>query len=165
MASAHDFTFTGIDHKPIDLRQYKGRPILVVNVASFCGFTPQYKDLQKLHETYGPKGLVVLGVPSNDFGAQEPGSNQEIAEFCRLTYGVEFPMFEKTSVTTLRANPLYADLLAQTGQAPKWNFHKYLIDRNGKVVASYGSRTKPDDPVLVARLEALLAMPAPEARR
>jgi hypothetical protein len=88
MASAHDFTFSGIDNKPIDLKQYAGRPVLVVNVASFCGFTPQYKELQKLHETYGPKGLVVLGVPSNDFGAQEPKTEAEIAKFCETSYGV-----------------------------------------------------------------------------
>ena len=107
MASAHDFTFSGIDNKPIDMKQYKGHPVLVVNVASFCGFTPQYKELQKLHETYGPKGLVVLGVPSNDFGAQEPKTEAEIAKFCETNYGVTFPMTAKQKVVGMDAHGLY----------------------------------------------------------
>jgi glutathione peroxidase len=100
---------------------------------------------------------MIVAVPSNDFGAQEPGNNKEIAEFCRLTYGVEFPMFEKSSVTSLRTNPLYADLLARTGQAPKWNFHKYLIDRNGNAAGTFASGVEPDDRQLIAPLEKLLA--------
>ena len=98
MASAHDFTFTTIDNKPLDMKDFAGKPVLVVNVASFCGFTPQYTDLQKLHETYGPKGLVVLGVPSNDFGAQEPKTEPEIAKFCETMYGVNFPLTAKQKV-------------------------------------------------------------------
>jgi glutathione peroxidase len=144
---------------------YAGQVLLVVNTASKCGFTPQYEALEAMHARYKPRGFAVLGFPSNDFMGQEPGSEKQIQEFCTLTYGVKFPMFEKVHVKGNEATPLYRALAQATGEAPKWNFHKYLIDRNGKVVASYGSRTKPDDPVLVARLEALLAMPAPEARR
>ena len=143
--------------KPESLCQYSGKVLLIVNTASYCGYTHQYEGLEALYRKYKDRGLVVLGFPSNDFGAQEPGSNKEIAEFCRLTYGVEFPMFEKSSVTTLRTNPLYADLLARTGQAPKWNFHKYLIDRNGNPAASFASAVEPDDRQLVAPLEKLLA--------
>src|SRR5712675_1154361 len=98
MASAHDFTFTTIDNKPLDMKDFAGKPVLVVNVASYCGFTPQYADLEKLHETYGPKGLVVLGVPSNDFGAQEPKTEPEIAKFCETMYGVKFPLTAKQKV-------------------------------------------------------------------
>ena len=107
MASAHDFTFTTIDNKPLDMKAYAGKPVLVVNVASFCGFTPQYTDLQKLHETYGPKGLVVLGVPSNDFGAQEPRTEPEIAKFCETMYGVTFPLTAKQKVVGVDAHGLY----------------------------------------------------------
>jgi len=136
--------------KPESLCQYRGKVLLIVNTASYCGYTHQYEGLEALYRKYKDRGLVVLGFPSNDFGAQEPGSNKEIAEFCRLTYGVEFPMFEKSSVTSLRTNPLYADLLARTGQAPKWNFHKYLIDRNGNAAG-------PSDRALITPLEKLLA--------
>ena len=111
------------------------------------------------------KGFAVLGFPSNDFMGQEPGSEEQIQEFCRLTYGVKFPMFEKVHVKGSDTTPFYRALAKATGEAPKWNFHKYLIDREGRVVASFGSRTKPDDPALVGKLEALLAMPAPEAQR
>ena len=144
---------------------YRGQVLLVVNTASKCGFTPQYEALEAMHARYKPRGFAVLGFPSNDFMGQEPGSEKQIQEFCTLTYGVKFPMFEKVHVKGNDATPLYRALAAATGEAPKWNFHKYLIDRDGKVVASYGSRTKPDDPALVAKLESLLAMPAPEARR
>ena len=106
--------------------------------------------------------MVVVGFPSNDFGGQEPGTNKEIAEFCRLTYGVEFPMFEKSSVTSIKTNPLYAELLARTGQSPKWNFHKYLVDRDGKQVASFGTRVEPDNADLLGAVERMLAAkPAP----
>lgn len=144
---------------------YAGKVLLVVNTASKCGFTPQYDGLEALHARYKAKGFAVLGFPSNDFMGQEPGSEEQIQEFCRLTYGVKFPMFQKVHVKGREATGFYRELAKATGEAPKWNFHKYLIDREGKVVASYGSRTKPDDPALVAKLEALLAMPAPEARR
>jgi glutathione peroxidase len=143
--------------KPESLCQYRGKVLLIVNTASYCGYTHQYEGLEALYRKYKARGLVVLGFPSNDFGAQEPGNNKEIAEFCRLTYGVEFPMFEKSSVTSLRTNPLYADLLARTGQAPKWNFHKYLIDRDGNPAGTFASAVEPDDRALTALLEKLLA--------
>jgi len=143
--------------KPESLCQYRGKVLLVVNTASFCGYTHQYEGLEALYRKYRDRGLVVLGFPSNDFGAQEPGSNQEIAEFCRLTYGVQFPMFEKVSVTSLKTNPLYADLVARTGQSPRWNFHKYLIDRNGNPAGTFASDIEPDSRQLVALLEKLLA--------
>ncbi|WP_034210940.1 glutathione peroxidase [Arenimonas metalli] len=140
---------------------YGGQVLLVVNTASKCGFTPQYEGLEAMYAKYKEQGFAVLGFPSNDFMGQEPGSEEEIQEFCTLTYGVKFPMFEKVQVRGSGATPLYAELAAATGEAPGWNFHKYLIDREGKVVASFGSRTKPDDPKLVAEIEKLLATPAP----
>jgi glutathione peroxidase len=143
--------------KPESLCQYRGKVLLVVNTASYCGYTHQYEGLEGLYRKYKDRGLVVLGFPSNDFGEQEPGSNKEIAEFCRLTYGVEFPMFEKSSVKTLRANPLFADLSERTGQGPKWNFQKYVIDRNGNPAGAFASKVEPSDPALVALLEKLLA--------
>ena len=150
----------------VNLQQaYAGKVLLVVNTASKCGFTPQYDGLEALHARYKDNGFAVLGFPSNDFMGQEPGSEEQIQEFCRLTYGVKFPMFEKVHVKGSDTTPFYRALAKATGEAPKWNFHKYLIDREGRVVASFGSRTKPDDPALVGKLEALLAMPAPEAQR
>jgi glutathione peroxidase len=140
---------------------YGGQVLLVVNTASKCGFTPQYEGLEAMYAKYKDQGFAVLGFPSNDFMGQEPGSEEEIQEFCTLTYGVKFPMFEKVQVRGSGATPLYAELAEATGEAPGWNFHKYLIDRDGKVVASFGSRTKPDDPKLVAEIEKLLATPAP----
>jgi glutathione peroxidase len=143
--------------KPESLCQYRGKVLLIVNTASYCGYTHQYEGLEALYRKYKDRGLVVLGFPTNDFGEQEPGTNKEIAEFCRLTYGVEFPMFEKTTVKSLAANPLYADLIARTGQGPKWNFHKYVVDRSGNPVAVFASRVEPNDRELVALLEKLLA--------
>jgi glutathione peroxidase len=159
MASAHDFTFTGIDHKPVDLKQYKGRPVLVVNVASFCGFTPQYKELQKLHETYAAKGLVVLGVPSNDFGAQEPKTEPEIAKFCETNYGVTFPMTSKQKVVGADAHGLYQWISGEAGEAaaPKWNFHKYLIDKDGKLAGSWPSKVSPTSPEITGQIDMMLA--------
>jgi glutathione peroxidase len=139
---------------------YGGRVLLIVNTASKCGFTPQYEGLEALHSQLSPRGFAVLGFPSNDFMGQEPGSEQEIAEFCTLTYGVKFPMFEKVSVKGADTTELYRRLDAATGESPGWNFHKYLVDRDGQVVASFGSRTRPDDPKLVAQIEALLEQPA-----
>jgi glutathione peroxidase len=148
----------------VNLRdEYAGKVLLVVNTASKCGFTPQYDALEAMHAKYEARGFAVLGFPSNDFMGQEPGTEQQIQEFCRLTYGVKFPMFEKVHVKGDEVTPLYRALEAATGEAPGWNFHKYLIDRQGNVVASFGSRTTPDDPKLVARIEALLAQPAPKA--
>ena len=137
--------------------QYQGKVVLVVNTASYCGFTPQYKSLEALYQKYRDRGLVVLGFPSNDFGRQEPGAAAEIAEFCERTYQVKFPMFEKSVVKEANGNPLYDQLAALSGQRPKWNFHKYLVDRNGKTVTSYASSISPDDSELVKRIEELLA--------
>jgi glutathione peroxidase len=148
--------------RPESLCQYRGKVVLIVNTASYCGYTHQYEGLEALYRKYKDRGLVVVGFPSNDFGGQEPGSNKEIAEFCRLTYGVEFPMFEKSSVTSIKTNPLYAELLARTGQSPKWNFHKYLVDRDGKQVASFGTRVEPDNADLLGAVERMLvAKPTP----
>jgi glutathione peroxidase len=144
------------DEQPQSLCQYAGKVLLVVNTASFCGFTPQYEALEKLHARRQSAGLVVLGFPSNDF-AQESGSNKDIAAFCENTFGVRFPMFAKSSVRGSDANPLFRQLAAQTGQAPAWNFHKYLVARDGKVVASFGSRTRPEDPEVVRAIERELA--------
>jgi glutathione peroxidase len=130
--------------------------ILVVNTASFCGFTSQYEGLEKLYAKYKDRGLVVLGFPSNDFGQQEFGSNKEIAEFCKNTYDVKFPMFAKSSVSGSNANPLFKTLIAKTGTSPRWNFYKYLIDRNGNVIDAYGSMTKPTSASLTGEIEKLL---------
>jgi glutathione peroxidase len=140
---------------------YGGQVLLVVNTASKCGFTPQYEGLEAMHAKYKDQGFAVLGFPSNDFMGQEPGSEEEIQEFCTLTYGVKFPMFEKVQVRGDAPTPLYADMIKATGEAPGWNFHKYLIDRSGNVVASFGSRTTPQDPKLVAAIEKALAAPMP----
>jgi len=142
---------------------YGGDVVLVVNTASKCGFTPQYEGLEALNQTYQAKGFAVLGFPSNDFMGQEPGSEAEIQEFCTLTYGVKFPMFEKVAVRGSAASPMYRELAQAAGEAPNWNFHKYLIDRSGKVVGSFGSRVKPDAPELVAAIEKALAEPRPAA--
>ena len=147
------------DGAPQSLCQFHGKVLLVVNTASFCGNTPQYEGLEALHEKYGPRGLVVVGFPSNDFGNQEPGSEAEIADFCRLTYGIRFPMLGKTDIAPPRTHPFFRALAARTGAAPRWNFHKYLIDRRGEVVRSFDSQTKPDHRDLVAAVEKALAAP------
>jgi glutathione peroxidase len=159
MASAHDFTFTTLDSKPLDLKQYAGKPVLLVNVASFCGFTPQYKELQQLHETYGPKGLVVLGVPSNDFGAQEPKTESEIAKFCETSFGISFPMTSKQKVVGADAHGLYQWISGEAGEAaaPKWNFHKYLIDKEGKLAGSWPSKVSPTSKEITGPIEMMLA--------
>ncbi|MRX06956.1 glutathione peroxidase [Pseudoduganella sp. FT25W] len=144
------------DDTPQDLCQYAGKVILVVNTASYCGYTNQYEGLEGLYAKYGSKGLVVLGFPSNDFGQQEPGSSKEIADFCYNTYGVKFPMFAKSVVSGKEPNPLFANLIKATGKAPAWNFHKYLIDRNGNVVTNFGSKITPTDKSLVAAVEKAL---------
>ena len=142
-------------------KQYAGKVLLVVNTASKCGFTPQYEGLEALQRTYSARGFSVLGFPSNDFKGQEPGDESQIQEFCTLTYGVKFPMFQKVQVTGAQATPLYQRLTAATGVAPGWNFHKYLIGRDGKVVGQFPSKVKPDDTALVAAIErALSAAPA-----
>jgi glutathione peroxidase len=144
------------DEVPQNLCQYQGKVILVVNTASFCGFTSQYEGLEKIYAKYKDKGFVVLGFPSNDFGQQEPGSNKEIADFCKNTYDVKFPMFAKSSVSGSNPNPLFKMLIAKTGTTPKWNFYKYLIDRKGNVVDSFGSVTKPTSNSITDQIEKLL---------
>ncbi len=146
------------------LCDYRGQVVLVVNTASYCGYTNQYEGLEALYRKYRDRGLVVVGFPSNDFGGQEPGTNQEIAEFCRSTYGVQFPMFEKSSVTGVANNPLFVELAARTGERPQWNFHKYVIDRRGEKVASFRSAVAPDSRELVGTIERLLAQPAGTSR-
>ena len=146
-------TMDSIVEQPQSLCQYAGKVLLVVNTASQCGYTPQYEGLEALYRKYKPRGLIVLGFPSNDFGGQEPGSNKDIAAFCVNQYAIDFPMFAKTE---LRKNPLFVDLAKASGQAPRWNFHKYLIDRSGTRVQSFDTRVAPDDPKLIAALERLL---------
>ena len=148
--------------EPQSLCQFRGKVLLVVNTASYCAYTGQYEGLEAMYRKYRTRGFVVVGFPSNDFGGQEPGSNQEIAKFCRLTYGVQFPMFEKSSVTSVASNPLFAQLAASTGVAPQWNFYKYAVDRHGKPVAAFDSKTTPQDHGLVRLVEDLLAERAPE---
>ncbi|WP_242104079.1 MULTISPECIES: glutathione peroxidase [unclassified Lysobacter] len=149
---------------PVNLRQtYAGNVLLVVNTASKCGFTPQFEGLEALHAKYGGKGFAVLGFPSGDFKSQEFEDEKQIQQFCTLTYGVKFPMFEKVHVVGKQATPLYRDLAEASGQEPQWNFHKYLIGRDGRLIAGYGSKTAPDDPALVAAIEAALQAPHPQA--
>lgn len=157
--SAYDFTFTSIDGKPMPLSQYKGKTLLVVNTASFCGFTQQYKGLQALYDKYEAKGLVVVGVPSNDFGGQEPGSTKDIKEFCEGAFGITFPLTEKVPVIGASAHPFYKWVVDTLGSksAPGWNFHKYLIARDGRVVKSFYSGYAPDSQDVVAAVEEELA--------
>lgn len=139
------------------LCRYEGKVLLVVNTASQCGYTPQYEGLEALHRRYKDKGLVVIGFPSNDFGGQEPGSDKDIARFCELNYGVSFPMFAKSAVAKGPVNPFYARLAQASNSRPRWNFHKYLVDRKGRRVVAYDSEVTPGDPRLVKTLERLLA--------
>ncbi|MEQ6341248.1 MAG: glutathione peroxidase [Gammaproteobacteria bacterium] len=140
---------------PVNLcREYQGKVLLMVNTASFCGFTKQYKSLESLYQRYRDQGFYVLGFPSNDFGQQEPGDDKAIKDFCDATYKVKFPMFKKTKVAQHHADPLYQELARQrNGSYPQWNFHKYLIDREGKVIADFESSMTPDDPRLLGALE------------
>jgi len=144
------------DEKPQNLCQYAGQVVLVVNTASYCGFTSQYKGLESLYARYKDRGLVVLGFPSNDF-SQEPDNNRKIADFCENTYGVKFPMFAKSSVRGPEALPLFKQLAAQTGSVPRWNFYKYLISRDGQTVKSFSAMTGPQDKSLLQELEKMLA--------
>lgn len=160
-ASVLDFTMNGIDGTEQDLSQFKGKVVLIVNVASDCGLTPQYEGLQKLYDAKKERGFVVLGFPANNFGGQEPGTNSQIKEFCTGRYGVTFPIFEKISVMGEDRHPLYARLASQPppiGGDPKWNFTKFLVDRSGKVVGRFEPRTKPDDAALTAQIDELLEM-------
>ena len=145
------------DERPIDLCGYAGQVVLVVNTASFCGYTKQYKGLEELNRKYGDRGLVVLGFPSNDFGRQEPGSNAQIAEFCESTFGVRFPMFAKSSVVGAKTNPLFKSLAERTGEVPGWNFHKYLISRDGSEVLSFASAVDPQSRQFTREIERLLS--------
>lgn len=161
MKSIYDFTANLIDGTPASLSNYAGKVMLIVNVASKCGFTGQYAGLQKLYETYQEKGLVVLGFPANDFLFQEPGSNKDIAEFCSLKYRITFPMFEKISVKGSDCHPLYAYLTGKETNPEfagkiTWNFNKFLIGRDGRILARFGSKTPPEDKDLVAAVEKAL---------
>ena len=157
--SAYDFSFVSIEGEPLPLERFRGRPILLVNTASFCGFTHQYEGLQTLWERYGERGLVVLGVPSNQFGAQEPGTEAEIKHFCALNYDVTFPMTRKEQVRGADAHPLYRWLIEVGGQGvePRWNFHKILIAGDGMLAGVWPTRVEPLAPDLVAALEQMLA--------
>ena len=155
--SVLDHKLVSLQGEPVSLCQFSGKVLLVVNTASECGYTPQYEGLERLYRRYRDNGLAVLGFPANDFGGQEPGSNKEIEQFCRLNYGVTFPMFAKTSVVGARANPLYRELAARTGNPPRWNFHKYLLDRTGQPIAVFESVVEPTDLRLTSQIEKLLA--------
>ncbi len=156
--SAHAFSFTGITGEPLPLDQFAGKVVLVVNTASKCGFTPQYEGLQALWQRYRERGLVVLGVPSNDFGGQEPGSDAEIQSFCAVNFDIDFPMTAKTVVSGGDAHPFYAWARDQAGfiGSPKWNFHKYLIDPEGRFVSWFSSVTGPDAARLIKAIEEAL---------
>ncbi len=153
--SAHEFTFRSIDGQPLNLKAFAGHPVLVVNTASECGFTPQYAGLEALWRKYKDRGLIVLGVPSNDFGRQEPGTEAEIREFCTARFGVSFPLTAKYDVAGKDAHPFYRWIVAQAGDAaaPRWNFHKYLIDGKGELAGVFPSKVAPEDRKLVEAIE------------
>lgn len=151
-----DHKFANLMDEPVSLCQFRGKVLLVVNTASECGYTPQYDGLEKLYRRYRDKGFVVLGFPANDFGAQEPGSNKEIAQFCRVNYGITFPVFAKTTVVGAKANPLFRELAARTGKPPLWNFHKYLVDQTGQPIAAFESAVEPEDRQITGRIDKLL---------
>jgi glutathione peroxidase len=160
MTTVYDFEARSIDGKPVALENYRGKVLLIVNTASACGFTPQFVGLEKLHETYCPQGLVVLGFPCNQFGSQDPGSNDEIASFCQLNYGVSFPMMEKINVNGTDAHPLYQWLTAEApgllgSKAIKWNFTKFLVGKDGRVIKRYAPQDAPEK--LAADIEAALS--------
>ncbi|MCA9057193.1 MAG: glutathione peroxidase [Planctomycetaceae bacterium] len=156
--TVHDFKVKSLEDKDVNLADYKGKVLLVVNVASKCGATPQYEQLEGLHEKYGEQGLVVMGFPCNQFGGQEPGTAKEIREFCDATYQVKFPMFAKVAVNGDDQTPLYTFLKSHANEADdvKWNFEKFLIGKDGKVIARFRTRTRPDSPEVVAAIEKAL---------
>ncbi len=158
-SSVLDITAESIDGKPYPLSQHKGEVLLIVNVASKCGYTPQYTGLEALYKTYHEKGLTVIGVPANEFGAQEPGTNEEIKQFCSSKYNVTFPMLAKEVVKGTKKSPLYKYLteVSPVKSEISWNFNKFLVDRNGVVLKYYDSKVKPDDPELKAEIEKALA--------
>ena len=156
--NAHSFSFVSIEGESLPLSAWQGRPVLVVNTASYCGYTPQYQGLEELWRRYREAGLVVLAVPSNDFGAQEPGSAEEIRSFCTKNYGVDFPLAQKCAVVGTAPHPFYrwaAELLGEAG-VPRWNFHKYLVGPEGELVGAWPSRVGPLDPPITAEIERLL---------
>jgi glutathione peroxidase len=157
--SAHAFGFVSIKGEPLPMAGFAGRPVLVVNTASMCGYTYQYAALQRLWSAYGDRGLVVLGVPSNDFGGQEPGSASEIKTFCEVNFDVDFPLTEKVHVQGEGSHPLFAFLRQRLGAeaGPRWNFHKYLIAADGSVVAAWPSAVDPDSPKITSAIERLLS--------
>lgn len=155
-SALYDLTVTSLEGQSQPLAQYRGKVLLIVNTASECGYTPQYAGLEKLHQRYKDRGLVVLGVPSNDFGAQEPGSAATIAKFCQVRYGVTFPLLEKTKTTGAEAAPLYK-ILSKAHGAPKWNFHKYLVGKDGQVRGGFPSSVEPESKELIAAIDAALA--------
>jgi glutathione peroxidase len=161
MTTAHDFSFAKLDEPgEINLEEYAGKAVLVVNVASACGFTSQYRDLEALYESKAPKGLVIVGVPCNDFGHQEPAAEREIREFCDTSYHVTFPMTGKVEITSAdRRHPFYQWIADELGDSalPRWNFHKYLIGKNGELVGSYGSKTAPLAPDMLEAIKGALA--------
>jgi glutathione peroxidase len=154
--SFYDFTVNTLDGNPKRMADYKGKVLLVVNTASECGYTPQYAGLETLYEKYRDRGVVVLGFPSNDFGGQEPGTAEEIRTFCRTKFDVQFPMFEKLHTKGDDQAPVYRFLAAKHGE-PKWNFHKYVVGKDGQVHAAFGSKVTPESPELAAAVEAALA--------
>ena len=155
--SIYDHTLNRLDGSPLDLHDYEDKALLIVNVASKCGLTPQYEGLEKMHEQYAEQGFSVLGVPCNQFGAQEPGSSEEIAKFCISMYDVNFPMFEKTKTIGEGRSELYA-LLSDARGAPKWNFHKYLVDKHGRPVQAWASAVDPGSAEVATAIEAQLAV-------
>jgi glutathione peroxidase len=154
--NVHEFTLNSIDGKPVSLAEFKGKVVLIVNVASRCGFTPQYTGLEALYEKYKDQGFVIVGVPANNFGAQEPGTNEEIKTFCTRKYNVSFPMLAKVSVKGDDITPLYKYLTETKGGDVKWNFTKFLIGKDGQVAERFESAVKPDDPALTAAVESAL---------
>ncbi len=164
MASIYDFTMKDIDGNDVSLATFRGKVVMIVNVASRCGFTEQYAGLQKLYEKYCDRGFVILGFPANNFLWQEPGSDSEIKQFCSLKYGVTFPMFSKISVKGSDQHPLYRHLTDEganpaLGGKITWNFNKFLVDRSGRVVARFGSRTEPEDASVIEAVEKALSAP------
>jgi glutathione peroxidase len=158
-SSVYDFTMNSIDGKPLPLAEFKGKVVMIVNVASNCGFTPQYKELEAVYEKYKDQGLVIAGFPANNFLGQEPGTNEEIKTFCSRTYNVKFPLYSKISVKGEDKAPLYqflTDPSSKTGGEIKWNFTKFLVDRNGKVIARFESPVKPDSPEVISAIETAL---------
>ncbi|MFP5410867.1 MAG: glutathione peroxidase [Gammaproteobacteria bacterium] len=155
-----DHTLKDIEGKPQNLCVYAGKVVLVVNTASQCGYTGQYQGLQALYEKYRKQGFVVLGFPANDFAGQEPGSNAQIRDFCETNYQVDFPLFSKVGVLASNANPLHEALARATGERPRWNFHKYVIDRSGTRATSFASQVEPESKDIVQTIESMLKSPA-----